>query len=148
MKLLINEKMGSYEVENKKASYKTLVERFIGDIVLCNNIIDIDTSVYDNMCLDIEPKYYDEDDNEITEEEYLENMNAYCDENIPDIYQYYLCNLSEWEEEQAKKAGLILSYSDILDCDVLCVDHFGTSWDYVLTNVELTDDVKEVLNNE
>ena len=35
--LMVNKnKMGDYEIENKRASYKTLVEYFIGDIVLCN----------------------------------------------------------------------------------------------------------------
>ena len=35
--------------------------------------------------------------------------------------------------------GVIMSYSNLLDCDVLCVDHYGTSWDYVLTDCDLVD---------
>lgn len=27
--------------------------------------------------------------------------------------------------------GLLFTYSDLLDKYILCVDHFGTSWDYV-----------------
>lgn len=137
-----NEKMGQYELEQGYASYKTLVNYFIGDIVLCNNIVEIDSSVYDNM--EIEEKYYNENDEEITEEEYYNDNNAYCDNNIPEIYQYYLCNVNKWGAEQAKKAGLILSYSDVLDCDVLCVDHWGTSWDYVLTGVKLFDNYEDL----
>ena len=116
--LLKNEKMGEYEKEQGKASYKTIVDYFIGDkIVLCNNIANIDDSIFYNM----------ENDNEDVE-----------------IYQYYLCNIGQWDKEQCLKAGLILSYSDMLDCDVLCVNHFGTSWDYVLTDVKLFDNYEEL----
>lgn len=121
MGLLKNEKMGEYEKEQRRASYLTLVNYFIGDRVLCNNIVNIDDSVYMNM----------------------EN----CEEDV-EIYQYYLCNIGRWDREQALKAGLILSYSDLLDCDVLCIDHFGTSWDYVLTDVKLFDNWEELKQYE
>lgn len=120
--LLKSEKMGEYERKQGYASYRTLVNYYIGDIVLCNNIASIDTSVYDNMDFDL----IDEDGQEF------------------DIFQYYLCNLNEWEKANAINCGLKLSYSDMLDCDVLCVDHFGTSWDYVLTDVKLFDTYEEL----
>lgn len=116
-----NDKMGAYELEQGFASYRTIVDYFIGDIVLCNNIINIDESVYLNMEYETE-----------NEEDY------------PEVYQYYLCNVGQWDVEQAKKAGLILSYSDMLDCNVLCVDHYGTSWDYVLTDVKLFDNYEDL----
>ena len=141
MKLLINDRMGTYEKENKRASYKTLVEYFIGDIVLCNNIVNIDDSIWDN--LEVEETYYNENGEEITYDEYLEDDNAYTERN-DEFYQYYLCNLSEYEREKATEAGLVLSYSDKLECDVLCVTHYGTSWSYVLTSVELVDSYEEL----
>lgn len=140
--MLKTEKMGSYELERGFASYRTIIECFIGDIVLCNNIAQVDDSVYEN--LNIEERYYNENDEEITEDEYFNGDNAYCDNSIPDIYQFYLCNVSSYEEEQLKNAGVLLSYSDMLECDVLCVDHFGTSWDYVLTDVKLFDTYEEL----
>ena len=140
--LMKSEKMGQYEREQGFASYRTIVDYFVGDIVLCNNIINIDTSVYDNLPT-IE-RYYNENDEEITEEEYYNDDNAYCDNSISDIYQFYLCNISEYDKEQCLASGLIISYSDLLECDVLCVDHFGTSWDYVLTNVKLFDNYDEL----
>lgn len=143
MKLLINEKMGEYEKENKKASYKTIVERFIGDIVLCNNIVEIDDNIYDNM----ENGYYfinKETGEDATVEEYTNDTTGAIDVEYVEIYQYYLCNISDYEKEQALEAGLILSYSDMLECDVLCVDHFGTSWDYVLTDVELVENYEDL----
>lgn len=140
--LIKMEKMGQYEKEQGFASYKTIVDYFVGDIVLCNNIVNVDTSVYDNLPT-IE-RYYNENDEEITEEEYYNDDNAYCDNSIGEIYQFYLCNLSEYDKEQCLSSGLIISYSDLLECDVLCVDHWGTSWDYVLTNVKLFDEYDEL----
>lgn len=117
MGLLKTDKMGEYEKEKERASYLTLVNYFIGDCILCNNIADVDDSVYMNM------------------------ENAKEDS---EIYQYFICNVGKYDREQALKAGLILSYSDMLDCDILCVDHFGTSWDYVLTDVKLFDNWEEL----
>ena len=127
-RLLINEKMGAYELEHKKASYRTLVNRFIGDLVLCNNIVKIDTSIWDNVLVG---ELYDEET-----------------ESYPEIYQCYACNVGQFEidcmrELTKNNNDIILTYSDVLDCNILMVDHYGTSWDYVLTNVELTDNYNE-----
>lgn len=123
--LLKNDKMGQYEKERGKASYKTIVNQFIGDIVLCNNIADVDPSVWDNM-------ENVEDDGE----SYL------------DIFQYFLCDVGQYDKEFCRKCGLIFSYSDLLELDVLCVDHLGTSWDYVLTNAKLFDNWEDLENYE
>lgn len=120
MNILKSNKLSDYEIEKGKASFKTIVERFVGDIVLCNNLPEIDQSVIDNLVGD-----------------------DVFDENL-EIYQWYLCNLTEWEKQQCEKCGLIISYSDLLDCDVLCVNHFGTSWDYVLTDNDIVDDINEI----
>lgn len=106
------------EKRTGRASYRSIINRYIDDLVLCNNIAEIDESVLDNINIDL----YDEENDEYVE-----------------IYQYYLCNLSTWEIEELTAYGIILSYSDKLECEVLCVEHCGTSWDYVPTEVELTE---------
>lgn len=135
------QRMGEYELEKGYASYRTLVDYYIGDIVLCNNIAEIDENV---GFFESNIKYYNEKMEEITEDEYLEDDNAYSVEDTPEIYQYYLCNLTEFNRKEAIESGLIISHSDKLDCDVLCVDHWGTSWDYVLTDVKLFDTYEEL----
>ena len=65
--------------------------------------------------------------------EYLELQNGYDDE---DIYQYYIINdslanrLMQYTDE-------IIYYHNKLDIYILGVTHFGTSWDYVLTEFKL-----------
>ena len=106
--------LNAEELRTGKVSYRRIVDAYIKDLVLCNNITEIDNSVWDNM-------------GEFEEE----------------IFQYYLCNLSSYEKEQLQEFGIILSYSDLLDLDVLCVEHYGTSWDYVMTDVEWTENFDE-----
>ena len=93
-----NDRMNEYEITNERASYRTIVNDLIGDIVLCNNICSIDERIYDYMDWDI-------------------------DEH--EIYQFFLCNVNEWNIEKAKACGLLLTYSDLLDCDVM---GRGYSW--------------------
>lgn len=142
--LLKSEKMGDYEKEQGFASYRTIIEYFAHDIVLCNEIAKKDESVFENMQLDDTIKYYNEQGEEITQDEYFDDPNAYEENDDPEIFQYYICNLSDYNKEQLQKAGIILSYSNMLDLDVICVDHWGTSWDYVLTSVPLFDTYEEL----
>ena len=120
--LIKSDKMGQYELEQGFASYRTIVDYYIGDIVLCNNIAEIDESIWDNLEFDLEDENGD----------------------FVDIYQYFICNINEYDKEICKQAGLLLSYSDLLHCDVLCVDHFGTCWDYILTDIKLFDSYEEL----
>lgn len=90
----------------KTTTYLKAVDWCHNHRVLCNNIAEKDPSVYDNARFS-----WDED---------------------TEIYQWYLTDCSEWDVEYLEKRfGLLFTYSDLLDVYVLCVDHWGTSWDYV-----------------
>lgn len=119
--MIKNANLNEYELKNERASYKTIISKCVDDLVLCNNIAKIDESIYDNM----------------------EGL-----EEDTEVYQYFLCNINECNKEYLLACGFILSYSDLLDCDVLCVDHFGTAWDYVLTDVKLFDTYRELIEYE
>ena len=79
--------------------------------VLCNNIPQIDESIFDNANFD----WYDvETDTDV------------------EIYQWFITDCTQNEVVYlADRFGLLFTYSSLLDCYILCVDHYGTSWDYV-----------------
>lgn len=114
----VNE-LNDEEKRTGRVSYRRLINRYIDDLVLCNNIVNIDGALFDNM-VNIE-----EDDDDF------------------EIYQYYLCNLSNFERENLLAYGVSLSYSELLDCDILLVTHYGTSWDYVMTDVKWSENLDE-----
>ena len=107
----------------KQTTYSIAINWLRPSLVLCNNIAEIDNSVYDNARF----SFYDEEE-----------------ENETEIYQWFLTNLSlddvEWIEKNFP--DLKFTYSDLLDCFVLCVDHWGTGWDYVATSV--SDDLLKI----
>jgi len=98
----------------KKAVYTTynIAAHWLdGGLVLCNNIGEIDESIWDNM------RFEQEEDSE--------------------IYQYYLTSWTESDVQYLEKTfGLLFTYSEKLDCFVLCVDHWGTMWSGVPCEVK------------
>ena len=109
------------ELRTGKVSYGRIVNRLIGNLVLCNNIGNIDNSIWEQVAISGEVGDYEE------------------------IYQFYLCNVPDYIIEWNKELNtpLIISYSEMLDTYVLMVNHFGTSWDYVMTDVEWSEDYEE-----
>ena len=107
----------------KQTTYSIAINWLRPSLVLCNNIAEIDNSVYDNTRF----SFYDEDEETETE-----------------IFQWYLTNLSlddvEWIEKNFP--DLKFTYSGLLDCFVLCVDHYGTNWEYVATSI--SDDLLKI----
>lgn len=114
----VNE-LNDEEKRTGRVSYRRLIDRYIDDLVLCNNIVNIDNTVFDNM------------------------QNIDVDDDDFEIYQYYLCNLDDFEREKLLDYDVSLSYSELLDCDVLLVTHWGTSWDYVMTDVKWSENLDE-----
>ena len=90
------------------------------DIILCNNIVEIDEDLFDNVKVgDLYEKPEDEEPKE--------------------FYSYYLLNINDSDIEYAKKHYndiVVICYSNKLGLYVLCVDHIGTSWSSVKYEVE------------
>ena len=107
----------------KQTTYSIAINWLRPSLVLCNNIAEIDQSIFDNA----RSSFYDEEEETETE-----------------IYQWFLTNLSlddvEWMEKNFP--DIKFTYSDLLDCFILCVDHWGTGWDYVATSI--SDDLLKI----
>lgn len=109
---------------DKNVNYRTLFNFLFTDSILCNNIINVDYDFIFNNFID---------DYDYSEEEF---------------YQYYLVEVDTWRIGQYKDyikennidTNIHLFYSDILGCYICCVGHFGTSWDYVPTDIKIEVD--------
>jgi len=113
------------EKKNNKISYRRLIDRISNNIFLFNEAPKVSNYDFDFIC----GNDYDEEN-----DEYIE------------IFQYYLIDLS-YNEEDFKKLNddLIIAWSETLQNYVLMVPHFGTSWDYVLTDLEPTENFKKAI---
>jgi hypothetical protein len=98
-------------------------------LLLCNNIADVDSSIWDNVEGGELFEYFNEDGDEITWEEYAKSTGL-VESNRRDIYQYYLINDS-LAHMLIEHTDNIIMYSDKLDLYVLGVTHFGTGWSCV-----------------
>jgi hypothetical protein len=109
--------VSEYGRKNGYLDYRTLAE-IVGDMVLCNGII---RNTWES-CGEWE----------------LENGTDYDEEtdSYADVYQEYIVNSrgAEWLKENTDE---LVWYNDTLDLEVWGITHWGTGWDYVLTDVKL-----------
>ena len=89
-------------------SYLDAINYISHNRILCNNIAEIDNSIWENVRFHL----WDEDENEI------------------EIFQYYITDFNQGDIEFLEKRfpSLKFTYSAKLDAFILCVDHFGTAW--------------------
>ena len=98
------------EAKTYGTNYRVATQWMNNSYILCNDIVEKDFSVYENMHFGLE----DEDGETI------------------EIYQWYLTDCSsDCVAYLEENFGLLFTYSDLLDLYILCVPHYGTAWDYV-----------------
>lgn len=146
------ELLNDEELRTNRISYKRLIDAYIGDKLLCNNISEIDELIYDNVVVgELFECCYDEDhynnDSELQDEydSYKELVNSHDYDEMLDIYQFCLCDLTQWDieninelQEHFNSNDVIIAYSEVLNLYILMVPHCGTSWDYVMTDIKPT----------
>lgn len=92
-------------------TYKKAVNWLNPSLILCNEIANIDSSIWENARFDM----WDENG------------------NPKELFMFFLTSLSEGDVcflEQHFE-GLLFTYSEKLDLYILCVDHYGTAWDCI-----------------
>lgn len=131
--------LSSEEIERNRISYKTLSKCF--DAVLCNNIVEVDEYLFDNVESGSVYSYYDENGNELTYEDYNEKLDngEEVEEVIDDIFQWYI--VSDNAKYLLEEANELVLYSEKLDCYIWAVKHYGTSWNYVFTDIKVDEDL-------
>ena len=72
-------------------------------------------------------------------QERIDELESEQDEQ-PEIFQFYI--ISDQGAEILKEAGEIVFYNAALDMYVWGVTHYGTAWDYVLTNVKINTETE------
>ena len=131
-------KISEYGLQNGYIDYRTLSRAF--DAVLSNGIIEKTVDIGYWNCENGSQYYYEDDNgNIIGESDYyelpLEKQDLYS-EHWDEVFQYYIIDdngariLTELTDE-------LVWYNEELDLHVWGVTHFGTSWDYVLTNIKI-----------
>lgn len=57
-------------------------------------------------------------------------------------YQYFLCDLTDWDKERLESFGVRVGYSEKLDLNVLPIYDYGTSWSAFSYSKEAEDDYR------
>ena len=136
-------KISDYGLENGFVDYRTLAQAF--DAVLCNDIIQKTVGYWEPYC---GTEYYYEDRNgdRLTCEEYeslSDEEQESCTELYHEVFQWYIIteNGAKILEELTNE---IVYYNKKLDMYVWGVTHWGTSWDYVLTDIRIELDKEDL----
>lgn len=148
--------ISEYGRKNGRVDYRTLAKSF--ECILNNNIIsatgwenwetvngceeyyeDSDGNTYDyseaqDRIEELNEKLDELDEDSEEYAEIQEDIRYLEDPHYTEIYQYYIINEGGAEILQEYTNELVMYNSD-LDLYVWCVDHWGTSWDYVLTEI-------------
>lgn len=160
-KYFYGNEISQYGIENGRVDYGTLAKCF--NCVLANDIIskthgigewetilgydyyfelDGDRYTPDEASEKIEEleNMIDELENEGSEEneEQIDELQEQIDELenpiYKDFYQFYIVD----DIEALREAGETVLENEELGLYIWCVDHWGTSWDYVLTDIKIT----------
>ena len=100
-------------------TYSELARR-VGTTLLMNSIPNVDTYWFENV----------ENYNPTNDKDEID----YDDGEYPEIYQWYAITQSGYEYLK-RNTTEIIGYSNQLDTHYWCITHFGTSWDYVTTEI-------------
>lgn len=157
-KYFYGNEISEYGIENGYVDYRTLAKCFEG--VMCNNIasrlydtLELESGGVDNFEeieelqnkieeLELEMNCCETTDGECNEisdkiEELQDKISDLENESEPEIYQWFI--VDDNAKYYLEMANEYIYYDSELDVYVWGVTHFGTSWDYVLTDIKIED---------
>lgn len=123
------------DLRQRRQNYREMIEFCCDNLVLNNTIVNMigweNFEVFNGDLFN----YYNDNWDFITNEEYndLLDNGEECHEEMIDIYQYYIISERDAERLQEYTDEVVL-YNELYDLYILCVTHYGTSWDYVPSN--------------
>ena len=126
--------VSDYGLKHNRLDYSTLA-KLVGDRILNNELIKFDVD-YWNTIQGSELTYYDNEKEEYVDYDDIENWDD-ISEGYVDIFQYYIIDNRGVEILQELAPNEIIFYNEKLDVYLWGITHWGTSWDYVLTDIEL-----------
>lgn len=120
-KYFYGNEISEYGIKHNRVDYATLSKAF--NAVLCNDITKL---------------FYSDINGEYNE---IEQVNGFIDnqDEQPEIYQYYIISDSGYNILKYH-TNEIVYYIPVLDIYVWGVTHWGTSWDYVLTDIKIEEE--------
>lgn len=97
-------------------TYETAVKWCHNNLVLFNEINEIDENFFEDN-----PEVFKEGEGG----------------EYPEYYQYFITDMGEFDAKWLSRVfDLNIGYSEKLNKYILCVPHYGTSWDYVPCEVK------------
>lgn len=112
--------ISDYGMEHGYVDYATLAKAF--DAVLNNDIMSL---TYDIGSWEQVSGAIDNTDEELEHEQ----------DNDPEVFQWFI--VDDWGARMLQEINEIVYYNETLNMYLWGVIHYGTSWDYVLTNVKI-----------
>lgn len=147
--------ISDYGIEHGYVDYGTLAKAF--DAVLNNDIMSLTYDIgsweqvsgtIDNTdeIEELEEKRDElEEENESSPSQILENEINEINEQIkeleneqdndPEVFQWFI--VDDWGAKLLQDINEIVYYNEKLDMYLWGITHYGTSWDYVLTNIKI-----------
>lgn len=146
--------ISEYGLENGRVDYGTLAKAF--DAVLNNDIMNLTydigyweqvSGIIDNQeeIDELEEKKEElEEENESSPSQIIENEIDEINEKIEEleneqdyqeVFQWFI--VDDWGAKLLQDISEIVYYNEKLDMYLWGVTHYGTSWDYVLTSIEI-----------
>ena len=147
--------ISEYGMQNRRVDYGTLAKAF--DAVLNNDIMSLTydigswdqvSGIIDNTdeIEELEEKRDElEEENENSPSQIIENEINEINEQIeelereqdddPEVFQWFI--VDDWGARLLQEINEIVYYNETLDMYLWGVQHYGTSLDYVLTNIKI-----------